>query len=99
MALINEKNIITGRKSSIGTSAVQLTTNTTICVGVLLKAPTANTASVYVGPSTVTADSADATDGFIIEPGEGVFVTIDNASKLYAISSATGQKLFFAITY
>ncbi len=66
--------------------------------GVQIKAPETNSGVVYVGASGVTADSADATDGFPLSPGEGLFVPVDDPSKLYVIASAAGQKVFwFAI--
>ena len=53
---------------------------------------------VYVGTAGVTADAADATDGFPLAGGEGLFVPIDDPSKLYVRGSAAVQKVFwFAI--
>ena len=54
----------TGRKSSIGTSAVQLTTSTHVSRGIQVIADSTNSVIVYVGLSTVTANAADSTDGF-----------------------------------
>lgn len=90
---------LTGAKSSIGATALQLTAASTKCTGVYVKASNANSGTVYVGIETVTAGSADATDGFPIDATEGVFVTIDDPSKLYVIGSTTGQKVFYMITY
>lgn len=85
-----------GRKSSIGTSAVQLTSaNVPTRRGVLVKAAAGNSGTVYVGKSDVTNDSADATDGFELSAGESVTVEIDNANKVYVIGSAAGQKVFW----
>lgn len=92
-------SFLTGRKSSIGATALQLTATSTKCTGVYVKAADDNTGKVYVGISTVTADSADATDGFPLSADTGVFVTIDDPSKLYVIGSTTGQKVFYMITY
>lgn len=88
-----------GRTSGIGTTAVQLVTaSSRLAKGVQLKAPQSNSGVVYVGTAGVTADAADATDGFPLSGGEGLFVPIDDPSKLYVRGSATGQKLFwFAI--
>ncbi len=85
-----------GRKSSVGTSAVQLTAAIAhLGKGVQIKADAANSGTVYVGGSTVTADAADATDGFPLSAGEGLLVPVDDPSKVYLIGSAAGQKVFF----
>ena len=88
-----------GRKSSVGTSAVQLTsTSTDASRGVLVKAADDNSGTVYVGnSSSVTADSADATDGFPLAAGEAVLVKVNNASRVYLIGSASGQKVFWLV--
>jgi len=87
----------TGAKSSISTSAVQITATDIKCVfGVLVKAAAANTGIVYVGTSGVTAGSADATDGVELSAGDAVLIEVDNANKVYAIGSAAGQKVFWA---
>ena len=86
-----------GRKSSVGTTAVQLVTASTPATrGVLLRAAADNSGTVYVGnSSSVTADSADATDGMPLAAGDSLLVKVDDASKVYVIASATGQKVFF----
>jgi len=87
----------TGAKSSIDTTAVQITTTDIFCVfGVLVRADPANTGIVYVGPSGVTAGTVDATDGIKLEAGDAVLIEIDNANKVYVIASAAGQKVFWA---
>lgn len=86
----------TGAKSSIGTSAVQITTSDIKCIfGVLVKADDDNSGDVYIGPKGVTAGTADATDGIRLKAGDSVFIEIDNANKVYAIGSAAGQKVYF----
>ena len=85
-----------GSKASIGGTALQLTTSEApLRNGLLVRAATTNSGTVYVGGSTVTADSAAATDGFPLLAGESVKVEADKASLVYAIGSATGQKVFF----
>jgi hypothetical protein len=88
-----------GRKSGVGTTAVALTTTSvTATKGVQLRAADANTGVVYVGKSTVTTDSADATDGYPLAAGESLFVPVDDASKIYLRATAASQKVFwFAI--
>ena len=85
-----------GRKSSISTSAVQITANSTTAEhGVLVKAANDNSGIVYVGNSDVTNDTTDATDGFELGAGESIVVPVDNANKVYVIGSAAGQKVFW----
>jgi len=86
----------TGAKSSISTTALQITATSTKCVfGVSIKADADNTGIVYVGPKGVTAGSADATDGYKLKAGEEVFVQIDDPSKVYVIASAAAQKVWW----
>lgn len=92
-----EASFDNGAKSSIGTTAVQLTTSSITCgKGVVVKADASNSGFVYVGSSSsVTAGSADATDGFQIAAKEGVVVEVDNPNKIYVIGSAAGQKVYW----
>jgi hypothetical protein len=87
-----------GRKSAIGTTAVQLTTTSAHAPrGVQIKASVANSGTVYVGNSDVTAGSADATDGFPLGAGDALFLPIDDPSKVYLVGSAAGQIVFFVV--
>jgi len=87
-----------GSKSSIGTSAVQLTTSSIKTIkGVIVKAATGNSGTIYIGNSDVTSGTTDATDGFELGAGAGVTVEIDNVNKVYAIGSTTGQKVYWLI--
>lgn len=90
----------TGAKSSIGTSAVALVGSaTSVTYGVSVKAAAANTLKVYVGlANTVTATSADATDGYELAAGQEVFIprsAASDAASIYLISTNTGQKVFY----
>jgi len=76
-------------QTSVGTSAVQITT-VTAAKSITVKADNDNTAAVYVGISGVTTSN-----GFRLNPGEAITLYIKNPSVLYAISSATGQKLHY----
>jgi hypothetical protein len=85
-----------GRKSSVGTTAVQLSaTSYRVAKGVQLKADAANSSTVYVGNADLTADTADATDGFPLAAGEGLFVPVDDVNKIYVRGGASGQKVFW----
>jgi hypothetical protein len=91
----------TGAKSSIGTSPVALVgSSTPVAYQVLVKPAAANTLKVYIGLSGVTANAADATDGMELSPTDqplpipAAFFGGD-LSNLYAVSTNTGQKVFF----
>lgn len=55
--------------------------------------PVANVAPIWIGGSTVTADSTVATGGMPIAPGESLFIPFDFDSDLYAISTSASQDL------
>ena len=89
-------NFLTGRKSSIGTSALQLTSTTHVSRGVQVIAHSSNAVDVYVGTSTVTADAADATDGFPLAAGESIVIPVIDPSTIYVRApSGTSSKVFF----
>ena len=92
-------NISTGAVSSIWTTAIQLSSSQKTTSGVYIKADSTNTAPVYIGNSTVTRWTADATDWFPINASEWVFIEIDNPSLIYVISSGTGQKVYFQFIF
>ena len=87
-----------GRNSDVDTSAEQITTTSiTANLGVLVKAANGNTGKIFVGNSDVTADSADATDGFELGAGESLLVKVDNANKVYVIASAINQVVYWFV--
>lgn len=83
---------LTNGTKDLTTTATALGSSVALKVGVHIKAPLTNTQTVYVGSNTlVTAP----TTGFPLEPGESIFIEIDNISKLYARSGSTGQKVAY----
>lgn len=85
-----------GRKSEIGTIAVPLTDRRgRFRRGLLIKAGALNTAPVYVGNSTVTADSNDETDGFELSAKESILAEVEDPRDVFVISKGTGQKVFW----
>lgn len=87
-----------GAKSSIGTSAVQMKASSVPANnGVMVKADIANTGIVYVGSSSsVTAGgTSDSTDGFQLNPGDGIVITVDNANDIYLIASVASQRVYW----
>ena len=100
MSINVSSNIKTGALSSIGATALQIQSIITAgATGVYIKASYTNTWILYIGNSTVTANSADATDGFELLASEGLFIEINDPSKLYVVGSTTWLKLFYTITY
>lgn len=88
-------------KSSIGGTAVQLTsTSTPLTYGVQIVAAAANSGKVYIGlANTVTAGgTSDTTDGFELSAGASIFlpkVYVLDASDVWLIGSAAGQAVYF----
>jgi len=75
----------------VGTSRVQLTTSSTPSkFRVIIKADDENLRDVYIGGSGVNTQK-----GYVLKPGQEVSLEIDDASKVYAISTDTGQKLYW----
>ena len=83
----------TGRKANVNTAAVQMTSSTVKAEhGVLVRAGAGNSGKIYVGNSSaVTANSADATDGFPLAAGESVVVKVRNADGIYLIADGTNN--------
>lgn len=87
-----------GRNSSVTTTASQVTTSSIVAkFGIRIVAALANTDVIYVGNSDVTADSADATDGFPLQAGESMFLPVNNANIPYVRAASGTQKVFFAV--
>lgn len=85
-----------GSKSGITTAAVPIVATKTICKrGVQVKADSANAGIVYIGNSDVTNGSADATDGFPLSAGQGLFVPAQDAATVYVVASAATQKVYW----
>lgn len=89
----------TGAKSSITTTAVQITsTSTPLTYGVWVRAAEGNSGNVFVGFSSAVTHNADATDGYLLDAGQEVFIprtAADNATDVWVIGSASGQKVYF----
>jgi hypothetical protein len=77
--------IISGQKDLTTVATLILSTSNTIKSGVHLKSPISNTTTIYVGGSSLLTSS---TSGFPLEPGESVFIEIDNINKIYAVSTS-----------
>jgi hypothetical protein len=86
-------------KTQINPSGVLLSQYSIATVlGVQVKAYSLNSGNIYIGQSSgVTANSTEATDGYELTPGEGVFLPVSNTDLLYVIASASGQKAFYVV--
>ena len=91
-----EKTFDHGALSAIGATALRIvSTYTFVARGVQIKAAVGNSGLVYVGNADVTAGSADATDGFELSPGDGLFVPAYDLSRVWFIGDSPGQKIFW----
>lgn len=99
MSRISHDSVDTGRKSSIGTTSVQVTTSKLKTIsGLQVKASADNAGTVYVGTrSTITANTADTTDGYPLAAGETLLIPARSADEVYAIASEADQVLFWMI--
>jgi hypothetical protein len=85
-----------GAKSGITTSATPIVASSKSAQsGVLIRADKANTDTVYIGQSTVTAGTTDATDGFPLYAGDFVFIPVIDAALIYAIAASGTQRVFW----
>ena len=88
----------TGSKAVGGTAVQLLPVAMKVIKGVQLKADAANTGIIYVGYNpSVTAAAADTTDGFPISAGEGIFVPVEDITRIYVIASAAAQEIYWLV--
>jgi hypothetical protein len=81
---------------TVGTSAALLMSSKANMPqrGIKVKALRSNTAPIYISfESTITADSTEATAGWILENGQEDFIETAEPEKLYVRSSAASQLL------
>jgi len=86
-------------RNTIGTNVERITnTSLQLIEGVVILASSANTGTVYIGDSDVTAGGATATDGMRLDAGDVIVIPISDPSLLYAVASASNQNIYiFAI--
>ena len=92
-------NFSTGSKTSIGTSAVAISSiGTNAKRGIQIVADPNNTVIVYVGTSSVTAGSSAATtDGYPLQPGDTVVLPVIHPSEVYAITASSTATIHFML--
>lgn len=69
---------------SVTNSAGALSTGASCNVGVMVSAPLANTAPIYIGDANVTTGI-----GIELQPGDREFIPVVDAKYLYAITTGT----------
>lgn len=80
----------------VGTSAKKLCDIEKSFKGVLIRADGGNSATVYVGGPSVTANSS-ATGGFPLVAGAAIQIPFDDPSELYVISVNESQDVAWVV--
>jgi hypothetical protein len=92
-------NQVLNRNLVIGVTAVKINDiGFRFIKGILLRAPgtvdpTPNTATIWIGSPSVTADMAVETGGFPLPPGASIFIPTEFLNGLHAISTQADQNL------
>jgi hypothetical protein len=81
----------TGRTSSTFPSVQQLDSGYTCGKGVSVKALSTNTDFIYIGNSGSFSGSV----GHALDPGDSVFITINNLNKIYILSASSTQTVTY----
>ncbi len=81
LGLVAEKSVPTGAAEPLGAGQVARR-------GVLVKAPSTNSATVYLGGSGVTM-----ANGYPLDPGEAVALEVADVAAVYCVAASAGQKL------
>jgi hypothetical protein len=81
-------NLAYGQNTDIDTTAEQLTTTSTPCRRVRVKALASNAGTIYVGDDS----SVSTTNGYELSAKDDVKIWIDNVSKIYVVASQVDQK-------
>jgi hypothetical protein len=89
--IVKPTKFVNGKKD-LTTTAATISASVAIKIGVHVKAPLTNTDTIYIGSNTLVTTPSD---GFPLEPGESIFIEIDNPNKIYARSASTGQKVTY----
>ena len=77
---------------AVGTTPVQLTTESVATTNLIIKSATGNGAQLYLGSSpSVTADQDPVTGGFELSPGGSVEMEMDNTQRVWLVSTQANQ--------
>ncbi len=96
--LVTDFTMLTGTGAQVvaaGPTSTRLITASTPCRRVTVTPFIGNTNTLYVGLSTVTANTNNTTGGHQLQPGEHWTFGIDNVNKVY-IHGTAGQGASFA---
>ena len=87
-----------GSNRDIRQVAEQITsTSAAAKFGVILRADKANTGTLYIGNSDVTAGTTAGTDGIPLDAGESLLLRVNNANIPYAIATADNQIIYWKV--
>lgn len=95
--LTTDSTALTGHGHQVvaaGPVRTKLRSSATPCRRITVKADTANVNALYLGLSTVTADSNNTTGGFVLLPGEAFTFGIDDVSSVYIHGTAAEGATF-----
>jgi hypothetical protein len=89
------RNVLSG--TQVPTTSPQPLASTSSIIlrsGINIKSPITNTSTIFVGSSTIVANTAAA---YPLEPGESLFIECDNITSLYcyAIIDVEKQKIIY----
>lgn len=87
----------TGCKTVSTSAAALLSSKTTMPLyGVKVKAPRSNPGNVHISfAGTITADTTEATAGWILEPGQEDFIPCDNPENIFVRGSSGTNYLYW----
>ena len=90
-------NFFTGSKTGITTSSAALsTTELHSRRGIQIVADSGNANRVFIGQSSsVTAGTAEATDGYPLAAGESIVLPVTDPNSIFVIGPAGTGKVFF----
>ena len=84
-AIVKPSVVVAGNVSSTST-VKKLHVNMELKGGVTLKSSPTNTSNIVVGNSSM---QTNPTNGYVLEPGESIFLEIDNLNKIYHKENGT----------
>jgi hypothetical protein len=96
--LVTDSTFLAGTGHQVvaaGPVRAKLLASATPCRRITVKADTANTHTLYIGLSNVTADNTNGTGGLQLSPGESFTFGVDDVSSVY-IHGTAGEGASFA---
>jgi hypothetical protein len=77
-----------GNMQLTSASAIAIAASSIPAQWAIIRARSANTSTIYVGKSDVTADTTNATGGFPLDAGESVAVPCSNLTQIFIIGTS-----------